>query len=658
MADETALETRIAARAKVGVDDVRSVFEAQGIPLGVPPARPRSLRIHRLRVAGVRTGTLEPGPFNTPFEFEEGLTALVASNLRGKSSVLELVTWCLRGTPREKSGAIHWLSEVDLDATVAGQAMAFRLNLQNEEITSAIVLSGPDQQTLATLRSPDPAQGVLPMFRAASSESYAQQVQALMMQWMDLQPLVSAGQKGTTAVAHGWPAYYGALYMPGARSPALLGDVAMSGLPGRLLQVFLDLPSAAVLAKVKTQAALMSTARKRRQSAAIEAQTERAEQRRQLEVDLATAQARLEQLTQAAGGLEHESLADLAAATMRSSSVVANSQESCDELMRLHRQAKAQRQRDEKLLNDVRESGIARRLFHGLDPTTCPRCDQGFAAERRQLEVQEHSCAVCARPVQSDDEAPEDVVAEAEERVKTGREAERLVREALEQAETELAHLSQDLRAAQDRLRQADAAARVPEYAKAREEVLRLEGALSVLPELAPSAPDPDEDLAIKVLRAGTKTLEDDHDREAARLFADLNEEISDLGRKFGFAGLESVSIDRAAHLTVTSDGGHERSFTDQVPGERLRLRIAVIVALLRVGAAHQVSTHPGLLLIDSPKAEEIQDVDFRLLLDELKTVAEANHLQVLVTTADFDLAHAALPSDSIIEVAVGKPLW
>lgn len=38
-----------------------------------------------------------------------------------------------------------------------------------------------------------------------------------------------------------------------------------------------------------------------------------------------------------------------------------------------------------------------------------------------------------------------------------------------------------------------------------------------------------------------------------------------------------------------------------------MRLRIAVIVALLRVGAAHQVSTHPGLLLMDSPKAEEIQ---------------------------------------------------
>lgn len=562
MAEEVALEDRIAARAKVTVDDVRAVFDAQGIPLGAPPARPRPLRIHRLRVAGVRTGALEPGPFNTTFRFGEGLTALVASNLRGKSSVLELVTWCLRGTPREKSGAIHWLREVDLDATVAGQPMAFRLDLDNEEITSAVAFAGPVLVVLETLRSPDPAQGVLPLFRAASSESYAEQVQALMMKWMDLHPLVSAKQ-GTSAVAHGWPAYFGALYLPAARSPALLGDVLMSGLPGRLLQVFLDLPAAGVLTKVKTQAELMATARKRRQSAAKAAQEERAAQRQQTEEDLAAAHARLEQL---AAGSDQESLADLATTTMRLATSVADSQQAWDDLMRVHRQAKGQRQRDEKLLNDVRESAIARRLFHGLDPTTCPRCDQDIAAERRQREIEAHSCAVCARPVEGEDEDSEDVVAEAEERVEASTLAEQAARDALERAETELDRLSGELSAAQEKLRRADAAARVPEYAKARDEVLRLEGALSVLPELPDSPSDPAEDLAIKVLRAGAKTLEDDHAKEADKLFADLNEAISDLGRKFGFAGLESVSIDRAAHLDVTSDGGHVRSFTDQVP--------------------------------------------------------------------------------------------
>jgi len=80
--------------------------------------------------------------------------------------------------------------------------------------------------------------------------------------------------KAGEVVAHGWPAYFGALYLPAARSAALLGDVVMGGLPGRLLQVFLDLPAAGVLTKVKTQGELMAAARKRRQKAANTAQEE------------------------------------------------------------------------------------------------------------------------------------------------------------------------------------------------------------------------------------------------------------------------------------------------------------------------------------------------------------------------------------------------
>ncbi|WP_327425781.1 hypothetical protein [Streptomyces sp. NBC_01236] len=179
--------------------------------------------------------------------------------------------------------------------------------------------------------------------------------------------------------------------------------------------MFLDLPAANVLTKVKTQAELMAAARKRRQSAAKTAQEERSAQRRETEKDLAAALARLAQLTEGTAGSDQESLADLAAATMRLAVTVVDRQQAWDDLMRVHRQAKGQRQRDEKLLNDVRESAIARRLFHGLDPTTCPRCDQDIAADRRQLEREAHSCAVCARPVEGD-ETPEDVLAEAEER--------------------------------------------------------------------------------------------------------------------------------------------------------------------------------------------------------------------------------------------------
>ncbi|SFT31434.1 hypothetical protein [Streptomyces sp. ok210] len=653
--DNALLEARIAARAKISVEAVREIFEAQGIPLASPPARPRPLRIHRLRLAGDRTGTIAPGHFDTPLQFSDGLTALVASNLRGKSSVLELVTWCLRGTPRERSGALHWLSEVDLDATIAGKAMGFRLNLENEEITSAVVLAGPEIEALASVRAPDAERDIVPLFRASDSDSYAEQIQALMMDWMDLHPLVSMF-KGTSTQTHGWPAYFGAVYLPAGRSQALMGDHVMSGLPGRLLQVFLDLPAAAVLTKVKTSGELMATARKRRETAARAAVQERTDERRRIQRDLEQAQARLEGLP--AASPDGESLTELATRAIRLASCVADSQESWEKVMQAHRRARAQRLRDAKILNDVTESATARRLFHGLDPKACPRCDQEIAADRRQQEREMHSCAVCSRPVEGDDETPEEVAAEARERLDASTADEQATKEALEEAESDLVRLSDELHSAQDELRRADAAAHVPARVSAREEVLRLEGALSVFPELPPVPDDPVEAMAIKILRAGAKELEKDHERAAEKLFSDLNKQIADLARKFGIVGLESVEIDRAGHLDVTSDGGRVRSFSAQSPGERVRLRIAVIVALLRVGAIHQVSTHPGLLLIDSPKAEEIQDLDIRSLLEELRALAKSNQLQVVITTADFDLAHEVLTDDSIIKAREGHPLW
>lgn len=104
------------------------------------------MRVHRLRVHGVRAGTGHDGPFDRSFTFDNDFTALVASNLRGKTSVLEIITWCLRGSPRDRLQADvrRWLAGVELDATVAGQALGFRLSLDEGELTRGIVLAPTD----------------------------------------------------------------------------------------------------------------------------------------------------------------------------------------------------------------------------------------------------------------------------------------------------------------------------------------------------------------------------------------------------------------------------------------------------------------------------------------------------------------------------------
>jgi hypothetical protein len=658
-ASEALLDTRIAARANVTADQVKDVFATYGWPLVFTPARPRALRLVRLRMMGVRAGKVAPGAFDTTLNFTTtGLTALVASNFRGKTSVLELITWCLRGTPRElQSGVRGWLSHLDLDITVAGQPIGFRLDVTDGAISFATVLTAPAVSALAQARKPDPAKQVTVLLQAAGEQSYAEQVANLMLDRLDLSQMVSTLNE-TSTQTHGWPAYFAALYLGSASTKILLGDQKMSGLPGRLLQVFLDLPAAAALTRVKTARDVRRNEAQVRQAEREREAAQRSEERKRVEAELATARARLSDLTAAAE--QRGSLTDLAGAAARLSGQVADARAGNDDAFRAEQSAKTERQRAAKRLADVRESKIARALFQGLDPDACPRCDQAITTDRRHREQKSHACAVCDRPVGTDDAESAEVIAEAEERLTAAMEAEHQAQAHANSTRDRLNTLTAELTVADELLRAARAATELPEVVQAQQTVWRLEGALEVLPALLPSGGDDadNEVVTLRVLDAAVKILEADNRDAAVALFADLEQEVADLARRFGMLSLEDVRIDRSARLQVVQDGGGRDWFSACNPGARLRLRIALVIALLRIGAAHGVSTHPGLIMIDSPKAEEVQDLDATVLFRELAAAAEEQGIQVVITTRDYDLVHTVLDANHTIEAVENEPLW
>ncbi len=247
------LPDRIAEAAGVTRQRVLSIFHEYDLPLASSVALPRPLRVTRLRIAGDRT--VEPaGPFDSDLRFDSGLTALVADNLKGKTSVLELITWCLRGAPRDDLQGLvkSWVAELDCDAVVAGRALGFRLTMDHGDVTDARILSAPSVDALLDSRTGRPELGVTEVLAVQDGAAYADAVATLMLDLMNLGRLESAStQAASGKTSHGWPAYFGAVYLPAGGDRALLGDVVMGGLAGRLLQVFLDLPSAALLTRVK-----------------------------------------------------------------------------------------------------------------------------------------------------------------------------------------------------------------------------------------------------------------------------------------------------------------------------------------------------------------------------------------------------------------------
>ncbi|GGN83875.1 hypothetical protein GCM10010112_62650 [Actinoplanes lobatus] len=652
------LATRIARRAGVPVPVVERVFDENDFSLILSGALPRPVQLHRLRIVGNRS--VDPvGPFDRVLRFGAGLTVLAADNLRGKTSVLELITWCLRGSPRANlQGVVRgWLSRLDCDVTVAGRLLGFRLLLQHGRLVQGRIISAPDQDSLARADKAGDGPAVVELAHTTDPDAFAAMVAKLMMELLNLERLEASSTRNSSGrTTFGWPAYFGALYLPPGGDPALLGDVVTGGLPGRLLQVFLDLPGAALLTRLKTARDQLEEADRAADADSARMRALLSEQRADAERRLAAARDELTALGETVGAASLlTEISDLTTTAVSAESSLREARENY-ELLRW------QRLSDARHLADLREHESARLFFHALDPEVCPRCEGPISPARRAAERAAAICAVCTEPAgrpAADPAETEAAEQEAQWRLAASQEAEKLARTHRDK----LAAYAEECRRALATAEQALTATRAGQTEQDRraliDRVARLEGTVSAWDSLPMPGERPHDDNRT-VLAAATAELTELQTAASDTLFEELNADIAGLARDFGFRNLDRIVADRAGRLQVFKTGGPREWFTRQSPGERLRLRIAVVVALLRIGHRHGVATHPGLLLIDSPRSEEVQDDNAAALLVALEQLCTATPgLQILVTTADQELVGRTLQASTIISPpGPGQPLW
>jgi energy-coupling factor transporter ATP-binding protein EcfA2 len=146
--------------------------------------------------------------------------------------------------------------------------------------------------------------------------------------------------------------------------------------------------------------------------------------------------------------------------------------------------------------------------------------------------------------------------------------------------------------------------------------------------------------------------------RDSSELFDELNGEILTLGQRFGISGLTKVKLNRAAHLPVTKEGTNY-NFGGLSDGDKLRLKVAVVIALLRVGRRYGAGRHPGLLFVDSPGAEEVATGSLNQMISGLVEVSGDLGLQVVVSTARLSEVAQVLPADRLRTPPEGQAtLW
>lgn len=665
----------IADRAHTSPEQTKGVLDSFGVSLRPTAPTPRSITLGRLLFSGVKTGTAWDGPFSAEFRFETGVTAFVTeANLRGKSTVLELITWLLRGSPRRlRSDVRPWLRVISLEYAVNGAPLVARLTSDDGIGFRGDLWTADDPQALASaVESGNPSGPVRVLAEGLDEAEFAAYQQATMLDRMGLEPILNwqkfAGSEDGRPQVNGWPAYFGAIYLPDANSDVLLGDVAMAGLPARLLQLFCNVPLMSAYIKCRTLQRQVGQDEASHSRRATEDAAARAEQRKGLLLEQQRLRDDLNSLAHSGARTAEEVRDELITAEL-----------DFTEAGNEYRIARAQlaeatdaRQSEVRHRNNQTETAIARLLFHGLSPKHCPRCEKPIAAERAVAEKDSHQCAVCTTSIAVDyldDEisspaensgGTKDVAESMEEFTsvdalealiaaeETAQAATNNAAARFEDAEARIGLLSAELKSVQTS----------SQFVHHRNLELQLASVTGKLESMPFAIPSSFQSATLAVLDAAVSVLSEVTREAAANIFQQLNGEIAELGRAFGIDNLDRVQLNGNGGMKVTTAGVDE-NFGKLSGGERLRLRIAVLIALLRVGHRSGIGTHPGLILLDSPGSEELAMADERRLLGELDALKrEIPSLQLCVTSAEEKAIVGVVEDQQIYAVQGAAPLW
>ncbi|EHY91097.1 hypothetical protein [Saccharomonospora azurea] len=684
---ESELYQQIADRvASADTDRVREVLAEHGIHLTSPlPAR-RQLVVHRLYCEGTKVGTDDnDGPFTVDIPLGPGPWAIASTiNNAGKSSLLWALSFALRGEGFDafrRPETVRWFSYVRADIEVAGVAVSVRLTFEQPDHPSARLLTADTLEHLTDLEGRQESGPAVRVAATAEPDGVKELIDRFMLERLGLRPLSlwtaevgapkdAKGRRDSVERIHGWASYFYAIALNSANASILLGPTAIGQLPVKLMQLFLDVPYASELTHLTTARRKEDQESHRIQRRAKEDAQARAQQTEPLRRALAVAEDRVAALEASQPDLT-ELLAnvDAAARQMAAAQVV---HQQAEEQYATARKASL---KDEKAARRARQSNAARLLLGALDPEACPRCDHEINDARRAAEETEHRCSVCAHPlpeVQEEPEAQAQLLQRLDDRVEASRKAQDTAWQAVDSATAALS----ESRAAYDQANARLAAARSGDWytdlEAARQEVHQLRGALAIatgsgagLPAVvgdyvtsstaAASAPTAETD--DDILAAAADVLSNVVSQHSKALFADLNDEIVTIARDLGVANLTSVNLGLNGNLNAMKSGGRHR-FSAFSPTDRLRMRIAAVVGMIKVGRSRGIMSHPGLLLIDAPTAEELSRENARLAIQTLyDTAATDPDIQVVITSIE-EAVWEIFPKDRIVTAPDKRQLF
>lgn len=566
-------------------------------------------------------------PFSWTWEPPAGVNGVGSGrNLRGKSTVLNVIMWALTGRCANfQVDNKKWIRRVEVDWLIGTETVRVEFDAVNGHAVGTVgVVAGSEPPRL--------------LGRFDGEEEFEGVMGSVMMTRLRLVeiPMWTKDRE----VVHRWPAYASAFAVRAEQLDPVVGNVSVLGV--RMLQMFIGTDWGPALAA--TQAALNE--RKAERSAA-ESKAQAADQA--VSEQRKKAQATVDRLNAAMKAID---TGTPDAAKLHSASATAtklahevhllerSAMEADSQLDTVRLQLRAAKARNHTQLEDA----LATRFFHQMRPTVCPRCTSTITAEQHAAETDKHECSLCSKGLDleevdaattsgtggstvAEDDVPVDEVhaleaafAEAKDRIEALNAEIATKKEQLVSAEAQGVAAIRQVTAAEER--------RALEL-----DLARAEGALGALSGASgPLFDDSVDTTAWEVLTAASTVLSKWVREQQDPLLKNISADIEALAVGFGADSLSNIKLGGGGRLDVTK-GGERTTYSTLTPGEKLRVKIATAVALIKHGYVAAIGRHPGFLVLDSPAAEEMPEEDLAVLIAALADVARQADMQIFVGT-------------------------
>lgn len=609
----------IAAKSRVERDEVAKILLAHGIEEDSTLPRKRSLTLKRVLFRGIKHSEEDPFEFLWD-DLNNGIWALLTDdNGKGKSSILALVRGALRGElpgTRLKPDVWGWLSEFELDFLIDEHVHRIRLMKPAGATETAAAV--------ATLSRFDNGRELV-IKRGIPDEAFGNVIDSLFMDELGFSRVRAYRAKQGEAAEHGWPAMCAALFITGP-GDTLFGDTAQDAIHLRLIQLFIGLPWITTYTCASTGLKAVS-ARLAKETAGksdrvvsrikeLEDKIQELEIKLKDEPDLTKLRSDLPSLDQKL--VEQRQKAEDAAALVLKRNA-------------LYDDAKIARAEARRRLLRAKDDAEARVVFKRLKPTCCPSCAREFEKDRFAA-TDAPACGLCGKEddeVGSTEELIKELEAEAADTLESQKAAEKAVVEAKVACDTASAAVtaaSQRIAKVQAELRKGSAAEEIRlDIAKLKARIDELELATGPSIDVDPIRR---EETVLKAAEKVTKSLFEDLQTE---ILTEVSGALMKFSEAFGVRNLQSMTLNGAGHLKI-EQGGQKTSFTKLNAGENLRIRIAAALAVLEVAERRGHGRHPGLIVLDSPAAQEMSHQDFAALVESVVTaVDEFPNVQIVV---------------------------